>query len=85
MCGSNPVLPCIIYIKGTTLPIPSPGAQATDANGAFIVIGLTPGTPITAKVFGVTTAGQAATQIGELTVNGKAGAVSLGATTPLRQ
>ena len=80
-CGESTAVPCIAYISNNT---PNTGAKHTDSTGAFIIVGLTPNTQTTVKIMGITTAGQAATQIGELTVNGKPDTVSLGVATPLR-
>ncbi len=80
-CGESTAVPCIAYISNNT---PNTGATKTDETGAFIIVGLTPNTQTTVKIMGITTAGQAATQIGELIVNGKPDTVSLGVANPLR-
>lgn len=80
-CGEDDsVFPCIAYFAGST---PSTSALDTDASGQFAVIGAPPDVSFVVKVMGVTSAGQPAVQIGQVTTRGKAGAISLATTHPL--
>lgn len=80
-CGEDDsVFPCVAYFAGAS---PSKSAVDSDVSGQFVVVGAPPNAQFVVRVMGVIAAGASPVQIGQVTVNGKAGAISLASTHPL--